>query len=61
MKYKFTLGIGISNARQEEIFTAEELGITEELTPKQTQKILEEELSYWAGNYIDTGFSEIED
>ncbi|WP_310877082.1 DUF7167 family protein [Priestia megaterium] len=55
-KVRFSVGIGITNAEREEVFTLSQLGISEEdyETEEELQKILDEELKHWINEFIDS-------
>jgi hypothetical protein len=58
-KVRFSLGIGIANAEQEEVFTLDQLGISDEdyETEEELQALLEEEWNRWKNEYVDGGIS----
>ena len=57
-KVKFSLSIGYANANREEIFTFEELGISEDDygTEEELEEMLKGEWELWSNEYIDGGF-----
>ena len=58
--YKFTLGIGLANARKEETVTVDDMGYTDiewdDLTETEQEEILEETWKDWTSNFIDGGW-----
>ena len=61
MRYKFTLSIGYSSAIQEEYFTLEEMGVSDDLPPEELEIALEKEWQIWTNNYIAGGWDAIKD
>lgn len=51
--YKFTLSIGYAVGNRQEFFTAEELGITEDMSEEEIESVLDEEWRDWSNNYVD--------
>lgn len=63
--YNFTLSIGFSGAIQQEEFTVEDMGLTQnewnKLNEDTKNKILQQEWKEWINDYIDGGWKEIKD
>jgi len=57
--YKFTLSIGYAVGNREAFFTAEELGITEDMSEAEIEATLDEAWQDWANNYIEGGCHEV--
>lgn len=58
IRIKVSLGIGISNCRHKDELEVE---VDENATPEEIKKRCDAETSDWASNYIDFGFTIIED
>lgn len=55
-EYRFTLSIGIANARQEEAFPVE---LPDDATEEQIAAIVDDEWRTWAWEHIDGGPHEV--
>ena len=63
IKYLFTFSSGFVGARQEEEFTVQDLGYSENewnlLNPVEQENVLSSNWEDWINNYIDGGWQKI--
>lgn len=60
-KFRFTLSIGYANATQTEEIEIPDEDLNACSSDQERERLIEEELSMWASNYIDGGWEQIDD